>query len=830
MPDARNKLMGVAIATLLLAGCHLATACAQSTEFPGPELRTGTPLTATGVNSDAGLTGIVQVGAADEQPGRILPRDWRICETTLVPAVSPDHRLKDQIVDVYGMIKGGHVERVGEAIVLDIRFLEGGAITRMAAPLETVERLLDVERGLGEDPRGVYLRLIPHVAQTLPRSTTASSPPIRRAGHQQAPTRLTAVDERPNTVEVVENCLKVIDLNWPASGVDFDPEFLDAEIIVEGIKPPAVCGIAIGALKPGVTSLTVYDEGSRLERIDVFVAGDARHLQHILDIRFPTAQVHVSKIQDAAVLTGTVREPEIINQIIEIAEQFYPMVLNHMRVGGVALPPSDFVRVVPDTAGDSAPAASSTDLQQILNEVRSLRAVIRELKEDVAELRSALEERDQQIGRRVTIKKPGPPPLRAAWPVPHTVQQVGNDKPRVNEAIDNTQQGQGSIELKAGSSRQITMHVGRSETVAVPQSDGRIVRVDGFDSEIIKVQALSPQMLRLIPLKAGHTGLTLETDGGTARIELEFVVQPPRPIPYPVKKSHPEDAWPITVAVGHQRLMNQESPITRIAIADSKTLEMVQFTPTKLGLIGLKPGSTSLTIWTDDESEPQIYVVRVLDPDSIKTSLRSRKEPPKGMHIQELPGTQISLTEMDIERSLKQRISLHFEVTPLRDVLEHVQEAAGVNLVLDLPSLEEEGVSEKTPVTIDVYGIRIESALSLMLEPMHLGWQIRDEALVIRSQQALKGPPVTVSYPVDGLLLWGETVEEGLERLRTIIEESVAAESWSEVGGQGVVRGHSATRSLVIRQTPDVQKEIDGLLDQLKSLRNQKATDGLIEE
>jgi len=193
MQDARNRLMSVVIATLLLAGCHLSRVCAQSTESSGPAPPNGTPLAGKGINSDAGVTGAVQIDKPRELPGRILPRDWRICETTLVPAVSPDHGLEDSIVDIYGMIKGGQVERVGEAIIFKITFFDEGAITRMAAPLETVERLLEVERVLGEDPKGAYLRLMPHVVQTLPQSTTASAPPVRRAAHQQPARRLTAL-------------------------------------------------------------------------------------------------------------------------------------------------------------------------------------------------------------------------------------------------------------------------------------------------------------------------------------------------------------------------------------------------------------------------------------------------------------------------------------------------------------------------------------------------------------------------------------------------------------------------------------------------------------
>lgn len=132
-----------------------------------------------------------------------------------------------------------------------------------------------------------------------------------------------------STVEVVERLSKVIELKDRIKRVDgFDPNLID----VKALSPNR---IRVQALLQGVTTLVLTDEFSRTYIIEVFVKGDARHLQAIIDNRFPDSSVEAYKVQDSVALTGWVSQPEHITQIVEIAEQFYPRVLNQMNVGGV---------------------------------------------------------------------------------------------------------------------------------------------------------------------------------------------------------------------------------------------------------------------------------------------------------------------------------------------------------------------------------------------------------------------------------------------------------------------------------------------------------------
>ena len=134
---------------------------------------------------------------------------------------------------------------------------------------------------------------------------------------------------RRREVEIVEKLSKVVELKDRILRVDgFDPNVLN-------VKALAPNRIRVQAVTQGVTTIILTDEFNKTYTINVFVKGDARHLQAIVNQRFPDSSIEAYKIQDAVALAGWVNQPEHITQIMEIAEQLYPQVLNQMRVGGV---------------------------------------------------------------------------------------------------------------------------------------------------------------------------------------------------------------------------------------------------------------------------------------------------------------------------------------------------------------------------------------------------------------------------------------------------------------------------------------------------------------
>ena len=139
------------------------------------------------------------------------------------------------------------------------------------------------------------------------------------------------VHGRRMRVQIVERFARIFQLGGKILRVDgFDPEILGITTIER--RPDQVRAHAV---RPGVTTVILVDEYGSSHEVEVFVTGDVRHLQAYIDRFFPRASVRAVAVRDSVVLRGYVTQPEHITELVEIAEQFYPRVLNQMKVGGV---------------------------------------------------------------------------------------------------------------------------------------------------------------------------------------------------------------------------------------------------------------------------------------------------------------------------------------------------------------------------------------------------------------------------------------------------------------------------------------------------------------
>ncbi|WP_197440029.1 type II and III secretion system protein family protein [Calycomorphotria hydatis] len=132
---------------------------------------------------------------------------------------------------------------------------------------------------------------------------------------------------KDSKIRIIERFSKVVKLDDRITRVDgFDDEVLDVTAL-------DARSIRVRAVSPGVTTLTLSNENGDIYSVNVLVTGDVRHLQVQLNELFPDASVEAREVNDAVLLRGWVTAPEQITQMVEVAERFYPTVLNHMIVG-----------------------------------------------------------------------------------------------------------------------------------------------------------------------------------------------------------------------------------------------------------------------------------------------------------------------------------------------------------------------------------------------------------------------------------------------------------------------------------------------------------------
>lgn len=130
-------------------------------------------------------------------------------------------------------------------------------------------------------------------------------------------------------LEMIVNTSRILtlDLNIPRALVN-NPDLVQ-------LTPLSPHQIQISALSPGVTQVNLWDENEQVHTLDVVVTGDARELQMLLEEEFPNATLRVRPLASSVIIAGFVDRPESVSQIVRIAEDYYPTVVNNISVGGV---------------------------------------------------------------------------------------------------------------------------------------------------------------------------------------------------------------------------------------------------------------------------------------------------------------------------------------------------------------------------------------------------------------------------------------------------------------------------------------------------------------
>ncbi|QDT33039.1 M56 family metallopeptidase [Thalassoglobus polymorphus] len=188
---------------------------------------------------------------------------------------------------------------------------------------------------------------------------------------------------------------------------------------------------------------------------------------------------------------------------------------------------------------------------------------------------------------------------------------------------------------------------------------------------------------------------------------------------------------------------------------------------------------------------------------------------------------QILTHQEKIGQNLQQLISLDFEDRPFSELLQHIANHAGINIVIDDAALAEVGISSNEPITVHLDQVSVSTGLNVVLRSLDLSSMIEDEVLKIISSEQAEGEHLVVVYQVEDLT--GDAIETNLEivSLIELLQSVVAPHSWAISGGPGAITSHSATNCLVVRQVRAVHDEIEWLLQELRDARLGKKPESL---
>lgn len=138
-----------------------------------------------------------------------------------------------------------------------------------------------------------------------------------------------AVSEPNQRLEMIVNTSRIITTEHKI------PQVLVENEAVIRAQPISANQVQLSALKTGFTSITIWDENNREYSIDVIVFGDARELENLLMNEFPEASLRVRPLATSVVISGYAPNIDVVRSIIQMADDYYPNVINNITVGGV---------------------------------------------------------------------------------------------------------------------------------------------------------------------------------------------------------------------------------------------------------------------------------------------------------------------------------------------------------------------------------------------------------------------------------------------------------------------------------------------------------------
>jgi hypothetical protein len=175
-----------------------------------------------------------------------------------------------------------------------------------------------------------------------------------------------------------------------------------------------------------------------------------------------------------------------------------------------------------------------------------------------------------------------------------------------------------------------------------------------------------------------------------------------------------------------------------------------------------------------------------------------------------------------ILRALDEPVSLRAVDEPIEDVVARLQNGRHISIQLDLRGIQEVGGSADMPLTADLSGIRLRSALDLLLSQHELNWIINDDVLLITSDTKAMQHVETRVYPVVDLVLtrFEDGIDQDYDSLIELITSTIQPTAWASAGGSGEIAPFANSGVIVVSQSRMIQDQIELLLKNLRSARD----------
>ncbi|MFN0196838.1 MAG: pilus assembly protein N-terminal domain-containing protein, partial [Planctomycetaceae bacterium] len=91
---------------------------------------------------------------------------------------------------------------------------------------------------------------------------------------------------------------------------------------------------------------------------------------------------------------------------------------------------------------------------------------------------------------------------------------------------------------------------------------------------------------------------------------------------HPMIEKMPDIEDELEVIHHRSQLIVARSNVLRTAISDTSVIDVVPYSPNEIAILGLNRGSTTLTVWFEDNPDPVVFLVKVVRDPSLEEQRR----------------------------------------------------------------------------------------------------------------------------------------------------------------------------------------------------------------
>jgi hypothetical protein len=167
--------------------------------------------------------------------------------------------------------------------------------------------------------------------------------------------------------------------------------------------------------------------------------------------------------------------------------------------------------------------------------------------------------------------------------------------------------------------------------------------------------------------------------------------------------------------------------------------------------------------------------------------------------------------ELRILRALETTTDARFKDSRLEDTVDYLSTLIGLPIILDKAALDELRLTYDTPVNFAVKKpLSARAAMRAIFRGLGLTYVVRDGVVFVTTVERAKAHLVTKTYFVGDLIMPIGFLDFNSEALNVtmlidMIVHMIDPESWEFRGGPGMIRYYAPTRSIIVRQSAEIQ-------------------------